>query len=109
MSPRTQAVTPTNSSIRTLKANYGFAATLDLHPFKNKPKSPNPPPKDIEQSLPNSFPSPPASPLQPPLSPPRSIPAPPSLPLPAKGNNLLGIDYCREMMMTMKNMETKLK
>ena len=108
MSPRTQAVTATNSSIRTLKANYGSAATLDLHPFKNKPKSPNPPLEDLEESLPNSFPSPPA-PLQPPLSLPRPIPTPPSLPPPVKGNNLLGIDYCREMMMTMKNMETKLK
>ena len=104
MSPRTQAVTPTNSSIRTLKANYGSATTLNLHPLKNKPKSPNPPPEDLEESLPNSFPSPPTPPLQPPLSPPRPIPAPPSLPPPAKGNNLLGIDRCQEMMMTMKNM-----
>ena len=104
LSPRIQAVTPTNSSIRTLKANYGSIATLVLHPFKNKPKSPNPPPKDLEESLPNSFPSPPTPPLQPPLPPPRPIPTLPLLPPPPKGNNLLWIDCCREMMMTMKNM-----
>ena len=104
MSLRTQAVTPTNSSIRTLKANCGFATTLNLHPFKNKPKSPNPPLEDLEESLPNSFPSHPTPPLQPPLQPPHPIPTSPPLPLPAKGNNLLGIDCCREMMTTMKNM-----
>ena len=92
MSPRTQVVTPTSSSIRTLKANYGSVATLDLLPFKNKPKSPNPPPEDLEESLPKSFPSSPAPPLQPPLPPPCPIPALPPLPPPAKGNNLLGTD-----------------
>lgn len=35
MSPSTQAVTPTNSSIRTLKGNCGSAKTLDRHPSKN--------------------------------------------------------------------------
>nr|POF07226.1 hypothetical protein CFP56_78458 [Quercus suber] len=67
MSPRTQAVTPTNSSIRTLKANCGSAATLDLHPFKNKPNIPNPPEDlDDEESSPEPFPSPPPPPLPPP-------------------------------------------
>ena len=88
MSPRTQATTPTNSSIRTLKANYGSATTLDLHLLKNKPKSLNPPPEDLEES----FPSLPAPPLQPPFPLPHPIQAPPSLPPPAKDNNLLGID-----------------
>ncbi|KAG0467405.1 hypothetical protein HPP92_018985 [Vanilla planifolia] len=32
MSPRTQALTPTSSSMRTLKGNWGSAETLDRHP-----------------------------------------------------------------------------
>ena len=49
MSPRTQAETPTNSSIKTLKGNCGSAATLDLHPFRKRPRTPNPPPDDDDE------------------------------------------------------------
>lgn len=51
MSPITQAVTPTNSSIRTLKGNCGSAATLDLQPSRKAPMGPKSPPADEEEEL----------------------------------------------------------
>lgn len=42
MSPRTQELTPTTSSIKTLNGNWGSAATRDLHPFRNMPRTPKP-------------------------------------------------------------------
>ncbi|KAG9137542.1 hypothetical protein Leryth_018850, partial [Lithospermum erythrorhizon] len=48
MSPITQAVTPTNSSITTLKGNCGSAATLALHPLKKAPTGPKLSQKDDE-------------------------------------------------------------
>lgn len=37
MSPRTQEETPTSSSMRTLKGNWGSAATRDRHPLMKAP------------------------------------------------------------------------
>ncbi|WVZ07742.1 hypothetical protein V8G54_021088 [Vigna mungo] len=67
MSPKTQALTPTSSSIKTLKGNCGSAATLDLHPFRKRPKIPK------EESLE----SPSSPPPPPPPPPPRPTPSPP--------------------------------
>ncbi|PON60522.1 hypothetical protein PanWU01x14_151340 [Parasponia andersonii] len=74
MSPRTQELTPTISSIRTLKGNWGSAATRDLHPLRKSPIGPN------DDGLSSPAPSPPLHfPLSPPLPP---CPTPPPLPFP---------------------------
>lgn len=67
MSPRRQAVTPTNSSISTLNGNCGSAETLDLHPLK---KIPNIPADDLSSNLSSPPPPPPPPSLPPPIPPP---------------------------------------
>ncbi|KAL2464533.1 Uncharacterized protein Fot_52489 [Forsythia ovata] len=76
--PMTQAVTPTNSSIRTLNGNCGSTATLDLYRFEKAPIGP----KSSHEGL-DSFESP-LPPAQPPLplSPPPLPPRKPISPLP---------------------------
>lgn len=64
MSPSTQAVTPTSSSIRTLKGNCGSAKTLARHPFRKSPKGPTGS-SDGWGSSPGRLPPPPPPPPRP--------------------------------------------
>ncbi|KAM1028619.1 hypothetical protein TB1_040463 [Malus domestica] len=80
MSPRTQELTPTTSSIRTLKRNCGSAATRDLHLLRNLPRTPNPETNDDDEDESSEFPSPPR--LHPPL-----FPSAPALPPPFSSKN----------------------
>ncbi|KAG5582141.1 hypothetical protein H5410_052768 [Solanum commersonii] len=80
ISPRTLALTPTNSSIRTLKGNCGSAATLDLHPLTKAPIGPILSQEDFESSespplLQSPLPPPPL-PLPIPILPPSPPPTP---------------------------------
>ncbi|KAM2273606.1 hypothetical protein ACFX1S_043522 [Malus domestica] len=75
MSPRTQKLTPTTSSIRTLKGNCGSSATRDLHPLRNIPRTSNPKTDDDDEDESSEFSSPPW--LHPPLFPPAPAPPPP--------------------------------
>lgn len=78
MSPRTHELTPTTSSMRTLKGNWGSAATLDCHPLMNKPINPRlskgDDPEEEDES--SEFPSPPRPPE---LHPPPALPPSPPL------------------------------
>ncbi|KAM1106155.1 hypothetical protein ACFX1X_003091 [Malus domestica] len=77
MSLRTQELTPTTSSIRTLKGNCRSVAIRDLHPLRNIPRTPNPETDDDDDDEDESseFPSPPR--LHPPLFPPAPAQPPP--------------------------------
>ncbi|TQD98488.1 hypothetical protein C1H46_015943 [Malus baccata] len=59
MSLRTQELTPTTFSIRTLKGNCGSAMTRDLHPLRNIPRTSNPKTDDNDEDGSSEFPSPP--------------------------------------------------
>ncbi|KAM2692655.1 hypothetical protein EV2_006924 [Malus domestica] len=75
MSPRTQELTLTTSSIRTLKGNCGSAVTRDLHPLRNIPRTPNLKTGDNDEDESSEFPSPPR--FHPPLFLPAPAPPPP--------------------------------
>ncbi|GER56923.1 nuclear fusion defective 6 [Striga asiatica] len=80
MSPRTQALTPTISSMRTLNGNWGSAKTLDRHPLMKaliglKPSIDTGLLGSSESSPPPLFPPPPRRPR---LLPPVMSPPPPA-------------------------------
>ncbi|KAL2545194.1 RNA-directed RNA polymerase [Forsythia ovata] len=78
--PMTQAVTVTNSSIRTLNGNHGSTATLDLHPFKKAQIVPKPSHESLDSSESPPPPDQPPLPLSPPPLPPQKpiSPSPPA-------------------------------
>ncbi|KAM1538126.1 hypothetical protein ACFX10_003076 [Malus domestica] len=75
MSLRTQELTLTTSSIRTLKGNCRSVAIRDLHPLRNIPRTPNPETDDDDEDESSEIPSPPR--LHPPLFPPAPAQPPP--------------------------------